>query len=739
MPYNITRSDGTNLVTVPNSSYNQESSSLTLVGKNFAGYGEFINENFVHLLENFAKALPPANPIEGQLWWDKTNKILKVKSGIAWKAINTIMATSTPVSPNPGDLWWDPAQGQLKVWDEVNNVAQWVVIGPTYTENQAKTGAFATTVRDTLGTDHVITKLYVNDKVVGVISKSDPFTWESTPALITDLKDPLLPGFTTIYPGLTLVDSSGANGITGVGYYGTPHGSGAYLTGIPNGALVNSAVTYGNTTVSLGGTSLTLSGLTSVQATNFYGAFNGSGAGLTGIPPSAMSSSAITIGTTSITLGTTSSTLAGLTSISATTLNGSGSGLTAFSVANASLVNSTLGIGGTYKALGENFTSLSGLTSVTAGTFNGSGAGLTNIPNSALSGGITIGSTTIALGGTSTTLSGLTSISSSALVGTLSTAAQPNITSLGALTNLTVTGDLTVNGTTTTVNSTTLDVVDLNITMAKNAASAAAANGGGITLAGANAQIYYTSADDRWNFNKGINAPNFYGTFNGSGAGLTSIPLSALSGGGTITIGTTAIAVGGTSLTLGGLTSVTATNFYGQATSIANQQNSATIAASSSNGSETIVRRDVSGNFSAGIITATCTQANYADLAERFAADAQYAPGTVVELGGVEEITAAMDDLSENVFGVISTRAAYLMNAKAGTDLTHPPVAMQGRVPVRVIGQIKKGDRLVSAGNGLARAASRNEITSFNVIGRSLQNKTTNGEGTVEVIVKLNS
>jgi hypothetical protein len=79
------------------------------------------------------------------------------------------------------------------------------------------------------------------------------------------------------------------------------------------------------------------------------------------------------------------------------------------------------------------------------------------------------------------------------------------------------------------------------------------------------------------------------------------------------------------------------------------------------------------------------------------------------------------------------------MNGEAGSDITHPPVAMQGRVPVRVIGKVKKGDRLVSAGHGLARAANRTEITAFNVIGRSLEDKNTAGEGTVEAIVKLNS
>jgi hypothetical protein len=138
-------------------------------------------------------------------------------------------------------------------------------------------------------------------------------------------------------------------------------------------------------------------------------------------------------------------------------------------------------------------------------------------------------------------------------------------------------------------------------------------------------------------------------------------------------------------------------------------------------------------------IYAKSTSAQYADLAERFEADNVYLPGTVVELGGVKEITRVVQDLSESVFGVISTAAAYLMNAGAGSDATHPAVAVNGRVPVRVIGQVKKGDRLVSAGNGLARSADRTEITAFNVIGRALADKTTQDEGVVEAIVKLNS
>lgn len=136
-------------------------------------------------------------------------------------------------------------------------------------------------------------------------------------------------------------------------------------------------------------------------------------------------------------------------------------------------------------------------------------------------------------------------------------------------------------------------------------------------------------------------------------------------------------------------------------------------------------------------IFARATSAQYADVAERFAADDTYTPGTVVEIGGPAEITKSLTELSENVFGVISTNAAYLMNSGAGSDSTHPPIAMTGRVPVRVVGVVKKGDRLVSAGNGLARAASRNEITPFNVIGRALDNKTSDDEGLVEAIVTI--
>ena len=142
------------------------------------------------------------------------------------------------------------------------------------------------------------------------------------------------------------------------------------------------------------------------------------------------------------------------------------------------------------------------------------------------------------------------------------------------------------------------------------------------------------------------------------------------------------------------------------------------------------------GNWTLGV--GSRLNATYADLAERFESDTAYEAGTVVELGGNKEITAVKRELSEDVFGVVSSTAGYLMNAAAGSDETHPPIAVGGRVPVKVVGLVKKGQRLVSAGNGVARAARTGEATAFNIIGRALEDKTTAETGVVEAFVKIN-
>jgi hypothetical protein len=144
---------------------------------------------------------------------------------------------------------------------------------------------------------------------------------------------------------------------------------------------------------------------------------------------------------------------------------------------------------------------------------------------------------------------------------------------------------------------------------------------------------------------------------------------------------------------------------------------------------------NITGNWT--LTSGSRLQASYADIAERFESDTEYDAGTVVQLGGSKEITAVKYELSDDIFGVISNTAAYLMNAGAGDDVSHPPVAVSGRVLVKVIGKVAKGQRLVSAGKGYARAGSADEVTAFNTIGRSLQDKLTDGEGLVEAIVTI--
>ena len=153
--------------------------------------------------------------------------------------------------------------------------------------------------------------------------------------------------------------------------------------------------------------------------------------------------------------------------------------------------------------------------------------------------------------------------------------------------------------------------------------------------------------------------------------------------------------------------------------------------ATSANTANTIVYRDGSGNFSAGTITATSTSAQYADLAENYTADADYEAGTVVSFGGDAEVTANGADMDRRVAGVVSTDPAHLMNADcAGEHVV--ALALQGRVPCKVTGPVAKGDIMVAAGNGMARAEADPKVGT--VIGKALEAHE-GGEGVIEVAV----
>jgi len=127
----------------------------------------------------------------------------------------------------------------------------------------------------------------------------------------------------------------------------------------------------------------------------------------------------------------------------------------------------------------------------------------------------------------------------------------------------------------------------------------------------------------------------------------------------------------------------------------------------------------------ANIVHATSTSAQYADLAERYATDVPLEVGDVVILGGDQEITKCVKEFDDAVFGVVSEKPAYLMNAEAGNNDSHPMIALKGRARVKVKGTGSAGARIVSAGNGEARVAALEECTAFNTLGRLLQAKYT--------------
>ena len=137
----------------------------------------------------------------------------------------------------------------------------------------------------------------------------------------------------------------------------------------------------------------------------------------------------------------------------------------------------------------------------------------------------------------------------------------------------------------------------------------------------------------------------------------------------------------------------------------------------------------------ANIVHATSTSAQYADLAERYASDVTLESGDVVILGGNEEVTKCTKESDNAVFGVVSDSPAFLMNAQAGNNDSHPMIALAGRVFVKVTGTGKAGDRIVSAGNGDARVASMEECTHFNVLGRLIHDKYTENTALTECVI----
>ena len=260
-----------------------------------------------------------------------------------------------------------------------------------------------------------------------------------------------------------------------------------------------------------------------------------------------------------------------------------------------------------------------------------------------------------------------------------------------------------------------------------------------------------------------ITGGNFVGTLNGSGANVTSISATNISSGtltqarlanAAVTLGSTALTLGSTVTTVAGLTSVTSTTFVGALTGAATSATTAatvttaaqpnitsvgTLTGLTINNATTAITNGAAngvGNIgtsanSFNVIFAKATSAQYADLAEMYVADADYAPGTVLEFGGNHEVTVSNTTASPLIAGVVSTNPAHLMNSTAqGKHLA--AIALVGRVPTLVVGPVNKGAMMVSAGNGHAQACATPAMGT--VIGKAVEDFA--GEsGTIEIAV----
>ena len=190
MAYLITKSDGTTLTTVSDGQIDDLTTNLTLIGKNYSGFGEAFNENLIKLLENFAGAVRPTRPIRGQIWFDVTELKLKVYNGTAFQPVSSAtIAATQPTSLTPGDLWFDDTNKQLYFYDGANTL----LLGPSYGLSQGVSGIRVSTILDSLNQSKVITSLYNNGTLIGIFSSSET---EFTPKIpISGFSGTVIPGF----------------------------------------------------------------------------------------------------------------------------------------------------------------------------------------------------------------------------------------------------------------------------------------------------------------------------------------------------------------------------------------------------------------------------------------------------------------------------------------------------------------------------------------------------------------
>lgn len=209
MPYQVDRFNGTFLVSIADGTVDT-TTDLRLLGKNYAGYGEVQNENFLHLLENFANTSPPPKAINGQLWFDNSSKKLKYydADNTKWRTTGSLeVGSSAPVKMNVGDFWYDTSADQLYSW----NGNSFVLIGPQPSIAGGQTATSVAIVKGTNGINYNIVKLLAGAGDTVAIVSNDEFTLDLSPSAPVQN---FIPGFQQIKKGINLANTNGTTGIT---------------------------------------------------------------------------------------------------------------------------------------------------------------------------------------------------------------------------------------------------------------------------------------------------------------------------------------------------------------------------------------------------------------------------------------------------------------------------------------------------------------------------------------------
>jgi hypothetical protein len=656
MAYIVNKFSGAQLLVLEDGTIDT-STSLGLVGRNYVGYGETQNENFVFLLENFANVSPPSRPLQGQVWFNTTAKLAYAYDGNVWSPIGAAtLSTTAPLGPNAGALWLDTTLDQLKVY--TGN--QWVFIGAEAVAGFGITKARSTTLDNTLGNAKPVIILTTNDNPVAIIT-AEAFNINASSAVA---------GFdSSLIAGINLSSTAKVKGdITGNSGSADKLSISRTINGVGFDGQQNITVKSSTTNKLFKGTYITGSDFDGGSATTW--AVDATPSNIIGKVVARNSEGGFSAGTIDANF------VGNLTGNVTATI-----GTSTFNVIQAnSFIGSTVGNASTAAQLqtarkinGVNFDGTSDITVPAAAT--------------TLTGAI-LNSTVIQ--------------SSLQQVGTL---IDLNVNDSGV--NIGSAGQLRMFVASTTVPTIRSSTGTLNFDMGPSGPDISFVNSSTALSYGADNAPAIISGDARQT-NIGFPSPLF--------GGFNKVYANEFKG-----------TADNTDRTFIDSTNTVPDPVWNDSTTSTKYRTAKLVASAYS-----IAARDSNGNITANVFTGVATAARYSDLAENYVADADYSAGTVLMIGGPTEVTLASADTTA-VAGIVSTEPAHLMNSACTGEFV-VAVALQGRVPCKVVGKIRKGDIMISAGQGYARSCGNLEPKAGQIIGKALEDF--HGElGEIEIMV----